>query len=307
MSRKTIREQIKLLTSDKIWHLDLGGLSKWKARIVRTVQLIRITFDSFMENRMGFQCVALSYFGALATVPFAAFLFAVTGGLGLADKIAMLLYRVIPAEPDFVNTILEKAENIINTAKSGGVGLISALLFSWTIIWLLFNVERVFNNVWKIKKVPRKLYRRLSFYLVILALSPFVIIIFGAGIAFYSNLPSLMGIDMNVMELKVLNVILGWLAFYVIITLTISAMYKFIPATKVKYRYALSSALISGFFFTLFQYIYLSAQMFMSSMNGVYGALAAIPLFLIWMNFSWQIIIYGAQLTYAFQNVTNYK
>ena len=55
--------------------------------------------------------------------------------------------------------------------------------------------------------------------------------------------------------------------------------------------------------FTVFQYLYLETQVFVSRINDVYGVIAAIPLFLIWMNYSWQIIIYGAQLTRSLQCV----
>ena len=88
--------------------------------------------------------------------------------------------------------------------------------------------------------------------------------------------------------------------------LTLSALYKFIPATRVRYEYAFKSALVSGAVFAIFQYLYLETQVFVTRLNGVYGALAAIPLFLIWMNYSWQIIIYGAELTYGYQNVDTY-
>ena len=114
----------------------------------------------------------------------------------------------------------------------------------------------------------------------------------------------MLGLDLS--ELKFLPKFLGYLGFYVIVTFTLSAMYKFIPATEVKYKYALRSAAISAFAFVIFQYLYLETQVFVARMNTVYGVLAAIPLFLVWMNFSWQIIIYGAELTYSFQNIKNY-
>ena len=65
------------------------------------------------------------------------------------------------------------------------------------------------------------------------------------------------------------------------------------------------SALFDSFVFVVFQYLYLETQAFVGRLNAVYGVLAAIPLFLIWLNFSWQIIIYGAELTRALQEVDN--
>ena len=137
-----------------------------------------------------------------------------------------------------------------------------------------------------------------------LILTPFLVVLFGTGIAYYGNFPKLLGLDLS--ELRFLPKLLGYLGFYIIATFTLSAMYKFIPATEVKYKYALRSAALAALVFVVFQYLYLETQVFVARMNTVYGVLAAIPLFLIWLNFSWQIIIYGAELTYSFQNVKNY-
>lgn len=296
----------KKLFGDQLWEMNMDNFSKAKRSLVKFIKLTRITFDEFAENRMGFQCVALSYFMALALVPFMAFIFAIGGGLHLNDKISDILYTLLPNYPDLINFVMEKSANIIQTAQSGIVGLIGALTFLWTILWMMFQVERVFNNVWKIRKIPRKMYKRFSFYFLTLFLSPFIMLVFGAGIALYSNVTSLIGIDVDRSEISAIIKILGWVAFYVVVVFTFSAMYTFIPATKVYYRNSFWAAVVSGFIFTVFQYLYLEAQVFMSRLNGVYGAIAAIPLFLMWVNYSWQIIIYGEQLSYGLQNVDNY-
>ena len=304
MTRKGLIKDFRDIFTDRIWTLDVEQEGKAKRRLVRFVKLVRITLETFAENRMGFQCVALSYFVTLAIVPFCAFMFAVTGGLGLSDKLHELLISIVPTNASLIDTVMDKANNIIETAKSGVVGAIGALMFVWTILWLMFQVERVFNNVWGIRKIPRKIYKRFSFYIGVLILSPFLVMIFGSGIVLYTNMTNLLGLDLG--DLKFLPTLLLWSGFYVVTVLTLSAMYKFIPATKVRYKYAFKSALVSGAVFAVFQYLYLETQVFVTRLNGVYGALAAIPLFLIWMNYSWQIIIYGAELTYGYQNVDTY-
>ncbi len=85
--------------------------------------------------------------------------------------------------------------------------------------------------------------------------------------------------------------------------MTLSAMYKFIPATFVEYRYALKAALYAGIAFTLLQYLYLETQVLVTNINAVYGAVAALPLFMMWLRFGWLIILYGAQFSYSFQTV----
>ena len=297
--------KLKDLFSDRIWTLEPGKDDRVYAWLVRTWKIIRITFKTFTENRMGFQCVSLSYFITLALVPFLAFAFAITGGLGLDDKITQVLGMILPTHPEIVDMLAEKAGNILASAQGGGLGLVSALMFLWAVLWMMFQVERVFNNVWGILKIPRKLYKRFGFYFLVLFLAPFIVIIFGSGIVYATNMTDLFGLDMK--EVRGLFKFIGYVVFYFIPVGTMSVMYKYIPATYVNYRYAFWAALIAGLIFMLFQYLYLHTQMFMGRLSQAYGLLAAVPLFLIWLNFSWQIIIYGAQLTYSFQNVDKFK
>ena len=80
-------------------------------------------------------------------------------------------------------------------------------------------------------------------------------------------------------------------------------MYKWIPAAKVKYRYALRAAIIAGIAFTALQYIYIETQLMVTRINAVYGVIAVIPLFMLWLRYVWLIIIYGAQVSNSFQTI----
>lgn len=272
---------------------------------MRLVRIIRITIDSFFGNKMGFQCVALSYFSLLALIPLFGLVFAVALGLGLPDNISGIIFRIFPANPEFAGLVIEKAEVILESVKAGGTGIISAFLFVWGVVWMMFQVERVFNNVWGISRIPRKIYKRFGYYILMLILIPLIIIIFGAGIAFYTNLPHLFGLDVS--NLRFIIIFLGYVVLYCITVITLAAMYTFIPATKVYFKNAVKAASIDAVVFIVFQYIYLELQVTVSRLNNIYGIIAALPFFLIWMNTSWQIIIYGAELTYGFQNVEKYN
>ena len=104
-----LTNKITDLFSDRIWTLDTGSATSAYAELVRIVKLIRITFKTFTENRMGFQCVALSYFITLALVPLIAFAFAITGGLGLDGKITEFLQMALPNNPEIVSLLSERA------------------------------------------------------------------------------------------------------------------------------------------------------------------------------------------------------
>lgn len=306
MKRKFRPEKkITDLFTEGLWRIDTASCSKGYAKLVRLVRIIRITIDSFFGNKMGFQCVALSYFSLLALIPLFGLVFAVALGLGLPDNISGIIFRIFPANPEFAELVIEKAEVILESVKAGGTGIISAFLFVWGVVWMMFQVERVFNNVWGISRIPRKMYKRFGYYILMLILIPLIIIIFGAGIAFYTNLPHLFGLDVS--NLRFIIIFMGYVVLYCITVITLAAMYTFIPATKVYFKNAVKAASIDAVVFILFQYIYLELQVTVSRLNNIYGIIAALPFFLIWMNASWQIIIYGAELTYGFQNVEKYN
>ena len=196
------------------------------------------------------------------------------------------------------------AQNIIDTAQSSLMGLVSALLFVWIVIWMMMSVEKVFNNVWRVQKY-RKLLKRLPVTLAMLLVSPFIVLVFFGGSVVYSHALNYLGLDVE--SFSVFKTILTWTLFGVVATLTFSVMYKYIPNAPVDYSNALRAAAFSGTAFTVMQYIYLETQVFVTRLNGIYGAFAAVPLFMVWINIGWFIILIGAELSYAFQHVDSYN
>ena len=188
------KERIRNFLSDGIWQADLEELSKAKARFVKYVKILIITIKTFSAEKIGFQAVALSFFGTMAVVPFLAVAFAVTDGFGLSEILKNLLYAKFSGSPEIIGTLMTFANNIIDTAQSSTMGLISALLFVWLVIWMMISVENVFNNVWQVRK-SRKFWKRFSFYIAILFISPFVIMLFFSGSIMYTNLFKSIGID----------------------------------------------------------------------------------------------------------------
>ncbi|MBQ8021986.1 MAG: YihY/virulence factor BrkB family protein [Bacteroidales bacterium] len=300
MKLKELIARIKSFILKDIWTLNMEELSKTKARLVSDARVVINAIHQIGENSVGMLSASLCYFCMMAVVPFLAVCFAMTGGLGLSEKLKEILFSNFGPDNALINMILNAADNILNTAQSGGFGLISALMFLWLIIWMMDRVEKVFNVVWGVKKMPRKRYYSYSIDLVITMLAPFVILTFFTGTVVYSNvldyvLPEGVGFSDSI------RTFLGWVIFGATIVLIFSAMYKFIPSAKVHYRYALKAAILSGIAFTVLQYLYLETQLLVTRINAVYGAVAAIPLFMLWLRFGWLIIVFGVQFSYSFQ------
>ena len=305
MKRLTNRtRRLKRFFNDDIWTLEMEELSRAKARFIKYMKVMLITIKTFSSEKIGFQAVALSFFSTMSVIPFVAIVFAITGGFGLADKLKEFLYDYFNNSQQVIDTVLGFAENIIVTAESSAMGLVSALLFFWIVVWMMMNVERVFNNVWMVQK-SRNLFRRLTVIISMLAVSPFIVMVFFGGSFVYSHALEYLGLDVE--TFSTFKTILTWTLFGMIATGTFSVMYKYIPNAPVDYSNALRAAVFSGMAFTLMQYLYLETQVFATRLNGIYGAFAAVPLFMIWINIGWFIILIGAELSYAFQHVDNYN
>jgi membrane protein len=288
----------------EIWEIELEELSKAKARFIKYVKVALITAKTYAQQKIGPQAVALSYLSVMALVPFLAIIFAITGGLGFDGLLKDFMYENFSSSQGVIDTVLSFSQNIIDTARSGWMGLLNALLFLWIIYRLMAGVESAFNNVWKVNS-NRSLVRRLSYYLMILILTPFVILVLFSGSFVYTNLLEYMGL--NIEEFSFIKKVLSWVLFVAIAALTFSAMYKFIPKYKVEYGVAFRAALFAAVAFTAVQFLYLETQLLVTRLNGVYGTFAAIPLFMVWLNISWNIILMGAELSYAFQHVDTYN
>lgn len=304
---KRIRRQtrkIKDFINEDIWRLELEELSKARARFVKYMKILLITIRTFSAEKIGFQAVALSFFSTMSVVPFIAIVFAITGGLGLADKLQELLYGYFENSKQIIDFVINAARNIIESTEGGGMGAISGLLFAWIVVWMMLSVERVFNNVWRVT-TNRNIFKRLSYIIAMLLIAPFVIMVFFSGTIFYSHVLELLGLNND--SLTTFNTILAWLIFGVVVTFTFSAMYKFIPNAKVDYATALRAAIPAAIAFTVMNYLYLETQVMVTRLNAVYGVFAAVPLFMMWMNVGWNIILIGSELSYAFQHVENYN
>ena len=294
---------VRFVTHD-IWYLNEEDFTRWKGILVRDLKTIVLMLNTFSDQKISYQISALAYRSMLAVVPAIAIGFYLTDGFDLRDKFAEILYNNL-GEEQIIQPLLNAADNIVNVAESGLFGFISMASFVWIVLSLMITVRQVFNNVWKVEKEPSFL-RMTGVILGITILAPFVVILFFSGSVVYSHVLDLL-VPNQLFFSNHLKSFLSWLLFAGIAIAVLSLMYKYIPGTRVKYWLALKAASLSGFVFTVVQYLYLETQVMVAKQSAVYGVLAALPLFMVWLNLGWTIILYGAELTFAFQNVEKYN
>ena len=296
-----IKRVVRFVTHD-MWYLNMEDLSRWKKRGVEDLKTIFLMLKVFADQKIGFQVTALAYQSMMSVVPFIAIGLYLTDGIGISDQFSAFLHANV-SNQRLIDAILSASDRIVATSESGLFGFISMFSFFWIVIWLMLTVRRVFNNVWKAEE-KRNFFHVLGVGLGVIILSPFVIVLFFSGSVVYSTVLDYI-VPSGLFFSEHLKTFLSWALFAGATVLILTAMYKYIPAAKVRTRHAFKAALIAGIGFTAVQYIYLETQVMVAKQNAIYGVLAAIPLFMIWLNIGWSIVLYGAELSYSFQNVNH--
>ena len=269
----------------------------------RQLKIVAFTLDNYSKLGLNWQAVALSFFSTMAVVPLIAVIFSITDGFGISSILYDLIHRYF-SNQEIINLFLGFANNIIASTDFSLYGMISFGVFLWLVVWLMLCVERSFNNIWFVE-TSRVWWKRAMSYFLILLMAPFVSILFlGMAVVISDGIK-----NMWMLEIPFLNMrdILQWLIFYGVAALIFATMFKFIPNAKVKFSNAFKAALLASAAFTIVQFFYLETQIFVTRINAVYGVFAAIPLFMVWVNIGWFIIIIGAQVSYSIQNLDNYQ
>ena len=293
----------KQFVTEDIWHLNLQDVSQAKTQLIKYLKVAVITVKEAGINHLGLYAFSLSFFTTMAMVPFAAVAFAVTEGFGLKSTLQSLLLEYFSDNREIVQLIIGFAENIVTISQQDAFGIISLLFFIGTVVWLILKVEKCFNVIWKAER-GRSLAKRFLYYLGILIVAPLVITMFLSVTLVFTSTMNSIGFDFQLFRYA--GFLIRWLAFYGIIALFFTILYKYVPNVKVKFSAAFFAALISAAAFVGWQYLYMETQLLVSRLNTVYGAFAAIPLFLIWMNVSWTVILVGAEISHAYQYQEQY-
>ncbi len=299
---KKIKVFLNFITYD-IWRVSETEVTHTKFSFYNIIKTIILAVQRFTTDGITNKASALTYSTLLSIVPLLAILFAIARGFGFDHMMEEQIRGGLSSQEVAAKTILGFVDSYLKQTKSGvfvGVGLV---LLLWTVVNLTANIELTFNSIWQVKK-PRTLYRKITDYFSMFLLLPVLIVVSGGLTIFMSTMiKSMEGFVVLAPILKFLvrtiPFVLTWFMF--------TALYIFIPNTKVKFKHALISGIIAGTTYQAFQFLYISGQISVTKYNAIYGSFAAIPMFLLWLQISWTICLFGAELTYAGQNIKNFN
>lgn len=292
----------KFITND-IWRITDNEVTNMKYTLYTIIKTVYLTVERFTKDNLSNRASALTYSTLLAIVPILAILFAIARGFGFANLVEHQLQGMFGGVNETTETILQFVDSYLAQAKSGvfiGVGLVMLL---WTVLNLTNNIEYAFNKIWQVNK-PRSMYRKITDYFSMFLLLP-VLIVVSAGLNIFMS-TFLKEMENYIMLAPFLKFLVRLIPF-VFTWGMFTALYIFMPNTKVKFKPALIAGIFAGTIFQFFQMFYISGQLWITKYNAIYGSFAAIPLLLLWLQMSWTICLFGVELSYASQNVHTFS
>jgi membrane protein len=258
----------------------------------------------FAKDNVQLRASALTFYTLLSIVPVLAMIFGIAKGFGFKEYLESTLEQNLSNQQAVLKAVMDFADKMLANVKGGFIAGTGLVVLIWTVMNLLGNIESSFNNIWQIKK-SRGLSRKLSDYISLIVIAP-ILVFLSSGFTVsqindYFNNAFIISYIGPVIKFVV------WFLSFSIIWFVFTLIYIIMPNTKVKFGSAFVGGVIAGTLFHILQWAYVKFQVFLSGYGAVYGSFAALPLFLIWLQYSWLIVLLGAEIAFASQNVENYE
>lgn len=290
-----------------IWRIRLRDQPMGRGFLIRYVRMVLLAFRGFDENRCSLRASALTYYTLLSIVPIAAMAFGIAKGFGFESVLEEELMKAFPNQEEAVAAIIKFARNMLDNTKGGVITGIGIAVLFWTVVKVLGNIESSFNDIWGIKTM-RSFGRKFGDYLSVMLIAPVLMIVSsGITVAISSQVGELAERSKFFEILQIL--VESGLKFvpYFLIWILFSFMYVFMPNQKVKLSSGVVAGVIAGTIYQLLQWGYIYLQVGVANYGAIYGSFAALPLFLVWLQTSWLIVLLGAEISFAHQNVETYE
>ena len=290
-----------------IWRIKIKNLPPHKYLFYKPLRVILLALRGFDEDKCQLRASALTFYSLLSVVPIMAMAFGIAKGFGFQHNLEILLTEKLKGQEEVLQWIIEFANSFLTNAKGGliaGVGI--AILF-WTVIKVLGNIERSFNDIWGIR-IGRSFGRRVSDYLSIVLICPVLLIMSSSITVFITSQVTL--ITEKIFLLGKISTIIFFLLKmlpYCVLWILFTFVYMFMPNTKVPFKSAFVAGIIAGTLTQFVQWAYLFFQIGVAKYNAIYGSFAALPLFLIWLQISWLVVLFGAEISFAVSNEETYE
>ncbi len=304
MPRSAAEKIIHFLTQG-VWQLNKEELTRSKGLFLKPVRIVLLTVRGYVRDGCALQASALTFYTLLSIVPVAAMAFGIAKGFGLEQRLESQLYLQFAGQEEILSKVIGFAHTLLENTKGGLIAGIGVALLFWSAVKVLTHIENSLNHIWKVN--ARTFVRKFTDFLTIMIIGPLLVTASSSANVFITTQVKAITGKLALLEaaspviytlLKLLPFGLVWLLFFMV--------YMIMPNTQVRFPSAIIAGVIAGTIYQLTQGLYISAQVLVSKYNAIYGSFAALPLFLIWLQLSWMIVLLGAEIAYAHQHVSHF-
>ena len=304
-ANKLISEGIRFFGED-IWKIRLDAIPMWKAFYIRPLRVVLLAFRAFNEDQCMFRASALTFYSLLSIVPVLAMAFGIAKGFGFQEALARQLQESFYGQEEVIEKVTVFAHSMLESTQGGLIAGVGVVVLFWTVIRVLGNVEGAFNHILNFKK-SRSLGRKVIDYMATMFICTILLVSSSAlTVVIKSHVTS------AIQSFSILGTVSPAIFFfmkllpYCAIWLLFTFLYIFLPNGKISWRFGFPAAIAAGTLFQLFQWAYLSFQFGVTKYNAIYGSFAALPLFLVWLQISWLIVLFGAELLFSLRSEKDY-
>lgn len=290
-----------------IWRIRLDDLPFGKSFLIKQLRIIILAFRGYNEDRCLLRASSLTFYTLLSIVPVAAMFFGVAKGFGFERRLEDQLFERFPGQEEVLRQVIHFSDSLLEQTRGGLIAGIGVLVLFWAVLKVLGHIEMALNDIWEIKK-QRSWGRKFSDYLSIMLISPILVLMSGSATVFITT--QVTQITQKVALLGVFSPLISFLLKfmpYALIWVLFTLLYIIMPNTRVNFKAGLLGGVVAGTLYQIAQGAYISFQIGTAKYNAIYGSFAALPLFLMWVQISWWIVLFGAELSFANQNVDTYE
>lgn len=300
-SFRTLLTRVVGFFTTTIWQARRSERTAAQWLLIRLLRTVILSVQGFFRHHGTLRASSLTFFTLLSLVPVAAMAFGIAKGFGFEKRLQQELLDNFPAQQEVVGQIIAFAQNMLDNTRGGMIAGIGVVVLFWAVIKVLSNIENAFNHIWGVRS--RSVIRKLSDYLTIMLICPVLVIMSGSVTVYITSQVSAISGRFELLQMVGPAIYMGLkLLPFALIWVLLTLVYMIMPNTRVRFDGALLAGVIAGSAYQAVQAAYIHFQILVAKYNAIYGSFAALPLFLLWLQISWFIVLMGAEISHAFQN-----
>ena len=267
----------------------------FKRKISEIKRMIYLIYRNYRDGETQILAISLTYYSLLAIFPVVALVLGITKGFGLDKIFIQKFFELWPGNNSFLRVIVDIAQRLLLSTESSILTGVGIVILIYSAVKVLIMLENSFNKIWKINK-KRSITRRVVDYIAIIFLGPIFFVLLSAlnSVAVEEISKHFSG------NAVIMNLFIGLFgpATYIIL---FSYLFYVIPNTNVKIKPAVYAGIVTTLLTFGWKLLFLLLQSSITRYNIIYGSLALIPIFLIWVQYVWVTILLGAQIAFSIQ------